>query len=472
MLIPSWGWLRRANPPRSSIGSEGLVSYNATTIKMKVGRYVKVKERSFEEDGSTREVVLTLIASAEEVDAAAKAFFKELNQREVPGFRKGKAPKEVLEQGVGGHENAMGGVAEKLINDSAFAAIDSADIIFINEPQFNVDAMLEEGKPFTFTVSGAVAPEMQLSSYDPVQITLPPEEATEADVQQALADIQDYYHRLDKITDEDHVAQMGDYVDTRLTVTNHGKLINGMNNVTRMVGLGAGTMPESFDDNLIGTKVGDLIEFDFEAKDEKGSSDFGDGELHAQVEVCGFRKMVLPEIDDELAVKVGCMDVEDMHKQMRRNIEMQKAEQLPHLKLDRAVEAALERLTEDVPTYYVDFIRQDVGREFMESLQEQGMDLQQWMLQNSVQGEQMKEDISREAQRRAAIDRTLDAVFAHEKMEVTDEDIAALFAEEEDAQAKLESWKEANRLSNLRKMARQRKATQWLVDNAQVEIEE
>lgn len=131
---------------------------------------MKVKERSFEEDGSTREVVLTLTASAEEVDAAAKAFFKELNQREVPGFRKGKAPKEVLEQGVGGHENAMGGVAEKLINDSAFAAIDSADVIFINEPQFNVDTMLEEGKPFTFTVSGAVAPEMQLSSYDPAQI--------------------------------------------------------------------------------------------------------------------------------------------------------------------------------------------------------------------------------------------------------------------------------------------------------------
>ena len=84
----------------------------------------------------------------------------------------------------------------------------------------------------------------------------------------------------------------------------------------------------------------------------------------------------------------------------------------------------------------------------------------------------MKEDISREAQRRAAIDRTLDAIFAHEKMEVTDEDIAALFADEEDGEAKLESWKEANRLSNLRKMARQRKATQWLVDNAQVEIEE
>ena len=61
----------------------------------------KVKDKSFEEDGQTREVVLTITASAEEVDAAAKAFFKELGQRDVPGFRKGKAPREVLEQGVG-----------------------------------------------------------------------------------------------------------------------------------------------------------------------------------------------------------------------------------------------------------------------------------------------------------------------------------------------------------------------------------
>lgn len=433
---------------------------------------MKVKDKSFEEDGSTREAVLTITAPAEEVDAAVKAFFKELGQREVPGFRKGKAPREVLEQGVGGHANAMGGVAEKLINEGAFAAIDEADIIFIDEPQFNVDAMLEEGKPFTFTVSGAIAPAMELSSYDPVQIKMPPEEATDAEVEEGLADIQDYYHTLDKIQDEDHVAEMGDYVDTRMTVTNHGKLVSGMNNVSRMVGLGAGTMPESFDAQLVGAKVGDILEFDFEAKDEEGNSEHGDGELHAKVEVCGFRKLTLPELDDELALKVGCTDAEDMRAQVRRNISMQKAEQLPHLKVDRVADAIIERLSGDVPEYYVDFIRQDVGREFVQSLEEQGTNLQQWMLQNSIQADQMKEDVNREALRRAAIDCALEAVFAHEQMQITDDDLAALFEGEEDGEDKLASWADANRLSNLRKMARQRKATSWLVDGAQVEIEE
>ncbi len=157
---------------------------------------------------------------------------------------------------------------------------------------------------------------------------------------------------------------------------------------------------------------------------------------------------------------------------MRRNIGMQKAEQLPRLKVDRAADAIAERLAGDVPEYYVDFIRQDVGQELVHDLEEQGTNLQQWMLQNSIQADQMKEDVNREALRRAAIDCALEAVFAHEKMEVTDADIQQLFEGEDDAEEKLASWAEANRMANLRKMARQRKATQWLVDNAVVETEE
>ncbi len=433
---------------------------------------MKVKDKSFEDDGSTREAVLTITASPEEVDAAAKAFFKELGQRDVPGFRKGKAPREVLERGVGGHENAMGGVAEKLINDGAFPAIDSADVVFLDEPQFNVDKTLEEGAPFSFTVSGMVAPQMELGSYEPVSITMPPEEPTDAEVEQGLADIQDYYHTLDRIADEDHVAKMGDYVDTTLTVSENGKPVNGLNRVSRMIGLGHGTMPASFDEQLIGSKVGDILEFDFDAKDEEGNSEFESGTLHAKVEIRGFRQLNLPALDDELAAKVGCTDADDMRAQVRRNIGMQKAEQLPGLKVDRAVEAAIERLAGEVPEYYVDFIRQDVGREFVQGLEDQGTSLQQWMLQNKVQADKMKEEVNAEAMRRASIDCALEAVFAHEGMEVTDEDIMALFDGEDDAEEKLKSWQEANRMSNLRKMARQRKATKWLVDTAKVTTED
>lgn len=423
-----------------------------------------------EEEGR-QELLLTMVATAEEVDAASKSFFKQIAKRDIPGFRKGKAPRSVLEQSVGGHDHAMGGVAETLINEMAFNAIDAADVLFIDEPQFNVDGMLEEGKPFSFTVKGVIAPTMKLASCGPVSIEMPPEEATEAEIADQIKDLQDYYHSFEKIEEEGHVAAMGDYVETELTVTNHDKPISGLSKASRMVGLGEGTMPASFDEHLVGAKVGDVLEFDFDARDAEGNSGFsGDGELHAVCTVKGFRRIVMPEVNDEFAAKVGCADVEDLHKQLTLAINMQKSKDLPKLMVDRAVFALTERLEGDVPEYYVDFIRQDVGRELMQQLEQQGTNLQQWMIENAINGDQMKQDVAEEAKRRASIDCALEAMFAELNLEVTEEDIAKMFDGEGQVEGSREEWEQAGRMANIRKMCRQSKVTAWLVDNADVTI--
>lgn len=433
---------------------------------------MQVKDIVREDDGDSQELVLTLVASAEEVDAAADKFFADIAKRDIPGFRKGKAPREVLEKQVGGHANAMAGVTEQLVNDLAMAAIDGADVIYIDEPKFNVDVTVEPGKPFSFTVSGKVAPVMKLTSYDPVAIEMPPEEATEAEIAEQLAELQDYYHHFEDIDDPDHEAQMGEYVQVEVTVSTNGHLVSGMNQTQRLIGLGKGSMPPSFDEHLVGAKVDDTLEFDFEAFDEEGNPTLGDGNLHANVVVKGIRRYVVPPIDDELAVKVGCTDVEDLRKQMRQAVDMHKRETLPKLMVDRAVDAMLERLDGEVPAYYVDFIREDVGREFMQSLDKQGMNLQQWMLQNKVEGDKMKEQVQTEAVRRASIDCAMEAMFTELGMEITDADIDKMFegADSGEKGQKRSDWEDANRMANIRKMCRQRKVTSWLVDNAVVTV--
>lgn len=433
---------------------------------------MQVKDIVREDDGDSQELVLTLVASAEEVDAAADKFFADIAKRDIPGFRKGKAPREVLEKQVGGHANAMAGVTEQLVNDLAMAAIDGADVIYIDEPKFNVDETVEPGKPFSFTVSGKVAPVMKLTSYDPVAIEMPPEEATEAEIAEQLAELQDYYHHFEDIDDPDHEAQMGEYVQVEVTVSTNGHLVSGMNQTQRLIGLGKGSMPPSFDEHLVGAKVDDTLEFDFEAFDEEGNPTLGDGNLHANVVVKGIRRYVVPPIDDELAVKVGCTDVEDLRKQMCQAVDMHKRETLPKLMVDRAVDAMLERLDGEVPAYYVDFIREDVGREFMQSLDKQGMNLQQWMLQNKVEGDKMKEQVQTEAVRRASIDCAMEAMFTELGMEITDADIDKMFegADSGEKGQKRSDWEDANRMANIRKMCRQRKVTSWLVDNAVVTV--
>lgn len=434
---------------------------------------MQITEMMRENDGDVIELAMTITASADEVDEAAESFFADIAKRDIPGFRKGKAPRELLEQSVGGHLNAMGGIAETLINTKAFDVIDGADVIFIEEPQFNVNGELEEGKPFSFTVSGAVAPVMGLSSVDPVAIAMPPEEATDADVAAAIEELQDHYHTFDTIKDPDHKAEMGDYVSVTLTVKDAtDRVVAGLRGASRMIGLGTGTMPESFDAQLIGAKKGDELEFDFEAKDEEGNSDFGDGNLHAFAKIEGFRTRNMPEVDDELAGKAGCIDVEDLYKQMRRAINYQKSQELPRLMVDRSVNALVERLEGAVPDYYVDYFRQDVGREYIQALDAQGTSLQQWMLENAVDGDAMKERIAEEAVRRAKVDCALEALFAAKGWEVTDADVAALFEGEDTPGGTLEEWKQARRVSDLRKMCRRAKATRWLVDNAEVTVEE
>ncbi len=434
------------------------------------GGTVRIKDMVREDDGERQEIDLTITATADEVDECADKFFERIAQKDIPGFRKGKAPSNVLEQSIGGHANAMDGVVETLINELAFKVIDEGDIIFISQPQFDVDEPVEEGKSFTFTVSGPVAPAMELTSYDPVAIEMPPDEATEEEVESQIRDLQDCYHFLEKVESAEHVALDGDYVDTVITVTNHGKPISNLTEANRMIGLGEGTMPKSFEDQLIGARTGDTLEFDFEARDEQGESEFGDGDLHVVVEIKGFRTCVVPEVDDDLAVKAGCASVEDMRKQMERAINMQKNEDLPKLMVDRAVSELVSRLDGEVPAYYVDFIRQDVGRELMQSLEKQGTNLQRWMIENSINGDQMKENVSREAARRAAIDCALEALFSHKGWEVTDEDIDAMFRGEGRAEGTREAWEKANRMAGIRKMCRQSKATRWLVDTAVVTV--
>ena len=431
---------------------------------------MQVTDTMREFDGETQEIVLTITATAEEVDFYVKKFFKEIAQRDIPGFRKGKAPRTVLEQSVGGHANAMGGVAEMLINEEGFKAIDAEGVIFLADPDFNVADGLEEGQPFSFTVSGTVSPVMTLSSYEPVAVAMPSETATEQEIDDQIAELREHYHSLEKISDEDHIAADGDYVELILTVTNEGKTVSGLRGASRMIGLGAGTMPPSFDAQLIGAKVGDILDFDFEAKNEDGTSPFGDGNLHANVEITGFRKMVYPE-GAELAGRLGCQDMDELRRDMAASINMQKSKDLPKMKVDRCVSALIERLEGEVPEYYVEFIRQDVGREMMQSFEKNGTSLQEYVLQNRLEADALKEYVSNEAIRRASIDCALEALFLEKKLEVTEEDVAKMFEGDEDPVEARKAWEDANRMANIYKMCRQSKATQWLVDNAEVTVE-
>ncbi|MDO4182049.1 MAG: trigger factor [Coriobacteriia bacterium] len=433
---------------------------------------MKVIDKIRETDEDAQELVLTIEASAQEVDKTIKAFLKELNQREHEGFRKGKAPREVLENSVGGHAKAMGGVAEKLINEKGFEVVDNEGVIYLSEPEFNVEVQPEDGKPFQFTVSGVVKPELELTSYDPVTIEMPPDKATDAEVERQIQNLREYYYTLE-VAEADYAAERGDFVNVQLTLeTENGIPVRGFNDVKRMIELGASTMPQEFTAALLGCKAGEQHTFTFDASAEEGYSHLGSGPVTANAEVLDVRKKILPPLDDDLAIKSGAVDVADLYKMVRININKDKREQLPRVMEDRALVAASQRLAEDIPGYYMTFVRGRVQNEFMDRLQKDGSNLQDFLLNNGVDGEKFQKDIADQAIYRATRDLTLDAIYRHNCEEVTQADLEAYFSGTDDVEDMLKSWKEAHHESNLRETVARAKASSWLVDTAEVTVVE
>lgn len=432
---------------------------------------MQITDITREIDDDSQELVVSITATADEVNHYIDEQFKELGKKEFPGFRKGKAPREVIEKESGGHEMVYYGVADAIVNAEAPALLDDADILFIGDPQFNMDKLPNEDQPFTFTITGPVPPEGKLTSYDEVSIDMPPNQATEAEIDQQIDELLSVYYSYETIDDPDHGIEDGDYVTVKMTITNDKGVVSGLADVERMIGIGAGSMPESFEEHLIGTKVGDTLDFDFEAVSEN-RPEFGDGKLHANVEVMDVKKRILPELDEEFLAKVGATSVDDLRSQMKMTINMQKDREIPKLLEQKVVEALADRIEDDVPEYYIDFMRDNVSREILQRLQKEGTALQDWMLKNNVEAQKMQEEIANEALTRAKHDMALEALFKEKGWEVTDEDVLKELSNEEDPEATIAQLKEAHRMADLRKMCRQSMAARWLARTADITVVE
>lgn len=434
---------------------------------------MQITDISRESDGDVQEMVVTMTASADEVNAYIDEQFKELAKNEISGFRKGKAPREVIEREAGGHNVVFARIAEAIANGEAPAMLDDADVLFIGDPHLNLDMMPAENQPFTFTVSGLVPPEGTLSSYDEVSIEMPPNEATEAEIETQIEELLSVYYNYEVIDDPDYEVEDGDYVTVRMTITNkNGSIIPGLDDVERMLSIGGGSMPESFDEHVIGTKKGYTLDFDFDAQGQEERPELGDGKLHANVEIMEIRKRVLPELDEEFLAKIGATSVDDLHEQMRMTINMQKDRELPKLLEQKVVGALIERFEGEVPQYYVEFMRDNVSRELMQRLQKEGNGLQDWMLKNNIEAEKMQEEVNQESVDRAKRDMALEALFKEKGWEVTDEDIARELSGVDDAEAQIAELEQAHRMADLRKMCRQSMAARWLAQTADITVVE
>ena len=419
-----------------------------------------------EEDGKLQ---VTVTVPPEETKKHVDAYFKELAKSRIPGFRPGRAPRKVLEQNFGGHEQVYAQITTDLINEVAPVAVDGQDVIFISDPEFDDEiAPLADGEPYTFTITGSVKPTLQLSSTDPVEITMPDTSATDAEVEEQITALQAYYY---DIKDVDRPAQAKDYVEITMSATLDGEPVKALSSRGRLIELSSTALPASVDAGIIGMSAGETKDFDALIDEADGYKTLKGKTVQVHVTVENVRAKVLPPLDDAFAEQLGFESMAIMREQVHSQVEYQKSGDVPKLKERRCIDAIAQRVDADEITQeYIDYVRQDILREFFVNLQQQETTFDQFLAQQGIDADMFQADLDVQAKESAAQSLALDALFTAKGLELTDEEIDAEF-EKAGEDVSREKWEASGRMTELREAMRRQKASEWLIENAVVTLE-
>ena len=416
------------------------------------------------------QVKVTLTVAAADVDAAIKKAYKDAAAKyNFQGFRKGHAPRPVIDNMLG-KDAIRAQATNDILNEAEPMMLEELDLVPIAEVSYGTEPVLvADGEDYVVEATVDVRPTAELSSYDAPSIKMPPEEATDAEVNFQIDQLLSYQISFKDVEEERAVAE-GDYVSVDIENVEGSARFAGKN---RMLLLDGNNIPAELQAAIIGMNVG-------EEKDVAWSESHGEGE-HAhthdysvKVKLNAIREQVVPELDDDFAKKnFGFDTADEVRAAIKEEIENDKKSALPGLKEDRVVIAMGERLElDEMPENYVGQLFQELAQEFLTQLERQGASLDMFLKARNISMDAFLADLRAQANERARQSLALDAVARNLGLEATEEDVEAEFARAgaDDPEALMAEWKKEGRLPAIRDSIKRTKALKWLVDNAEVEI--
>ena len=409
-------------------------------------------------------------------DAIKKQYKDAASKYTFPGFRRGKAPRPVIDSALGkDYIRAM--VTDEQVNSAYPRAIDQAGIFPVGQPEFGEEemALVEDGKPYTFCFEVAVKPTMELSSYDPVQIELPSEKATDKQVDDEIQKMLEHYFEIANAPANTKV-KADSYVDLKIAATDDaGKDIATITTDETQYALGSGLYPPAFDDELVGLKKGDAKQFSIDVPSETYAATASlagkTAKVNFDVEVLAVKKKKLPELTDEwVKEKIGVESADELRKELAEEIEDQMGSILPRLKEMRMLDALQERLQGEPGDAVIEDEEATLLQDFFTQLQRQGITLDVYLKQQGITQEQFRDDIKHQAADVAKQDMALDAYAAHKGMEATEEDIREEFvkAGATDPERLMQEWIDNGQMHLIRQGILRQKAAKELMDTAVV----
>lgn len=414
----------------------------------------------------------TVTVPAADVDKAIAKTYKDIAKKyNFQGFRRGHAPRPVID-GIIGRESVLAQATNDLLNVVEPMMLEELDVTPVGRVSFGEEGadpqLASQGSDYVITATIGVRPTCELESYDAPEINLPPEEATEAEIDWQINQLLTYQVTYEDV-EEDRAAEPGDVVSVDVENVEGAGHLAGKN---RLLALDGQQVPEQLQEGIVGMKKGE------EKAIEWTHTHVHEGEEHShtfsvKVTLNGIKKAVTPELDDEVAKKFGFDDVAAFRAAVKEEIEGDKKTTIPNLKEDRVVEAMGKVLKlETVPEAYQNEIFNELASEFLSQLQRQNVSLDMFLRARGLKSDDFIADLRVQAEERARQSLALDAVAAKLGLEATEDDVRAEFerAGVEDVDASVKQWREEGRLPAIRDSIRRTKALDWLVENAKVNV--
>ncbi len=371
-------------------------------------------------------VKLTVELPEEELEKAIQAaYMKEKNKISIPGFRKGKVPRKMIEKmyGVGiFYEDA----ANMLIQDNYAQALDECGEDIVSRPVIDIE-QIEAGKPFVFTAEAAVRPDVKLGKYKGVQVTKIDTSVSDAEIDAALETERQKNARTVTVTDR--AAAMGDTVVIDFEGSIDGVPFEGGKGENHSLELGSHSFIDTFEDQLAGHNPGDEVEVNvtfpepYQAKELAGKPALFKVKLHE------IRTKELPELDDEFAQDVSEFEtLAEYREDVKKRLLTDKENEAKRTKEDEAIKKIIEKSEMEIPEAMLETQCENMVNEFAQRISQSGLTMEQYLQFSGLTIEKLKEQVRPEAKQRIESSLVLEKIAKEEQIESTEEEIDAEIA--------------------------------------------
>ncbi|MCI9079803.1 MAG: trigger factor [Lachnospiraceae bacterium] len=363
---------------------------------------------------------LVIEVPAQEFEKAVdEAYKKSRNKIAMPGFRKGKAPRKMIEKMYGSsvfYEDA----ANIIIPDAYENAAKESGLEIVSQPEIEVE-QIEKGTPFIFAATVAVKPEITLGEYKGIEIAKKTAEVTDEEVDSEISRVRENNSRM--ITVDDRATQDGDTVIIDFDGYVDGEQFEGGKAEDYSLVLGSHTFIDNFEEQLVGKNTGDSVEVHVTFPDMYQAEELRGKDAVFYVKINDIKVKELPDIDDEFAQDVSDFDtLEEYKEDLKKKLLENKEAALEREKEEEVIGAIIENSQMEIPDPMVDAQTRQMTQEFAQRLQAQGLSLEQYMQLTGFTSQKMVDELKPQALKRIQSRLVLEAVVAAENIQVPDED--------------------------------------------------